>query len=161
MNEINKTQVIGIDTQISVVEVGVPGPMGDITPELEAVRKKTVAEVKALADTAVRAKDNAEEAAREAKDVVSGIKVIEAKRYDPAEAYDYPDLVISPTDGGVYRCIRPSQGEDPAFSDKWSEVAMIISETFEKDENGDLMPRANPRTSQRWDLDEKGQIMPL
>lgn len=154
---IDKTQIIGVDTQISVIEVGIPGPMGDITPDLELLRDET----KNNSDVAVKAKNDAQESAQKAQDVVSGIRAIEAKVYDQYKNYSYPELAISSVDGGIYRCIRNSHGEEPAFSDKWVEVAMVISEAFEPDENGDLMPRVYPRTSQRWDLDEKGQIMPL
>lgn len=154
---IDQAQVINTDSTIAVIEVGIPGPVGDVTSDLECLHDET----KNNSEIAVKAKNDAQESAKKAQDVVSGIRTIEAKVYDPDKNYSYPELAISTIDGGTYRCIRNSHGEEPALSDKWVEVAMVISEAFEPDENGDLMPRVYPRTSQRWDLDEKGQIMPL
>lgn len=160
---IDQTQVVGTDTQISVIEVGIPGPMGDVTPEMVAERKaaeKAAREAEASAEEARQYAEESEAAAQLAQDFISSVKVIDAEVYDPEKQYVFPNLVISPIDGGVYRCIKPSIGEEPSQSIKWVEVAMVISETFEFDENGDLMPRLNPRASHKWTFDPSGNIMP-
>ena len=83
-----------------------------------------------------------------------------AEVYDDEKTY-YPADVVMVESGDVYRCIAESVGEKPTNSFKWQPIAMVKSDTFELDVNGDLMPLMTPRKSSEWDIDSNGDIMPL
>lgn len=100
----------------------------------------------------------AEAAVQEAKDI-SKVFGVAGEPYDPNETYNFPDIVVLP-DGTAYRCLATSTGEYPSMSSKWVPVALAQGETFERDDNGDLMPREHPQSSSMWQIDEDGNIMP-
>lgn len=83
----------------------------------------------------------------------------EARIYDPSVTYQ-PGQVVMTADGVTYRCISVSTGENPVDSNKWVMVTIVVSDTFELDENGDLTPLLNPKTSEHFEIDENGDIMP-
>ena len=83
----------------------------------------------------------------------------EARIYDPSVTYQ-PGQVVMTADGVTYRCISVSTGENPVDSNKWVMVTVVVSDTFELDENGDLTPLLNPKTSEHFEIDENGDIMP-
>lgn len=83
----------------------------------------------------------------------------EARVYDPEVTYE-PGQVVMTTDGATYRCVAESTGDDPHFSNKWVMVSIVVSDTFELDENGDLMPLISPQTSSEFEIDDNGDIMP-
>lgn len=83
-----------------------------------------------------------------------------AVAYSAATSYVPADVVMM-TDGSVWRCIRASVGEDPRTSGKWTPVTTTTADTFEYDDNGDLMVRASPQTSSFWGLDENDDIYAL
>lgn len=121
-----------------------------------------ISNANASAESAQQAKTHEDETrllAERAENAASGVLSVSSTIYDPNKTYNFPDTVVAP-DGHTYRCVQTSQGEDPATSIKWVEVAVVLSETFEYDENGDLMPRYNPRMSQKWRIDDDGNIMP-
>lgn len=100
----------------------------------------------------------AEAAVQEAKDI-SKVFGVAGEPYDPNKTYNFPDIAVLP-DGTAYRCLEESTGEYPSMSSKWVPVALAQGETFERDDNGDLMPREHPQSSSMWQIDEDGNIMP-
>lgn len=100
---------------------------------------------------------HADEAAKAA--VIAEKAAEKTNIYDPETGYTYGDAVMV-ANGDVYRCIAvASLGEDPATSIKWVKNATVVSETFEMDENGDLMPCYPAIGSANWELDVNGDIM--
>ena len=83
----------------------------------------------------------------------------EAGLYDPNKTYE-PGQVAMTSDGAMYRCVATSKGENPATSGKWVMVTVVISDTFELDENGDLQPLYSPKSSDQFEIDDAGDIMP-
>lgn len=79
--------------------------------------------------------------------------------FDITKRYEPPALVMV-DNGDVYRCIHPSQGEHPALSSNWVIAAIGQKETFERDENGDMMPCEYAQTSGYWQNDDAGDIYP-
>ncbi len=103
--------------------------------------------------------DEARDALQEAKDIARVIGVV-GEPYDPTKTYNFPDTVIT-ADGGTWRCIETSTGEYPVTSSKWVAVALAISDTFEYDANGDLMPRQYAQASDFWAIDANEDIYPV
>lgn len=152
----------------------------DVTPAefLEAFREgvqKAVAKADEAAESARQAKasetaahdseiaaadsaDNAEAAVQEAKDIAKVFGVA-GEPYNPSKTYNLPDIVITP-DGAAWRCISTSTGEYPATSSKWVAISLAQGETFEYDDDGNLMPREYAQSSQMWQIDEDENIMP-
>lgn len=94
-------------------------------------------------------------------DIASKLLGTRATAYDTNKSYMLADVVMM-TDGSTYRCLEASPaGENPVMSNKWTAVANSIADTFERDENGDLMPRLHPQTSSIWQIDGEGNIMPM
>lgn len=115
----------------------------------------------AAAGSASAAADSARDAAgslEEAKEIAKVVGVA-GEPYDPTKTYNIPDIVITP-DGTAWRCLATSTGEYPATSYKWTAVALAQRETFEYDEDGDLMPCAYAQSSSMWQIDDDGDIMP-
>lgn len=79
--------------------------------------------------------------------------------FDIHKRYEPPALVMV-ENGDVYRCIHTSQGEHPALSSNWVIAAIGQKGTFERDENGDLMPCKYAQASANWQTDEDGNIYP-
>ena len=102
-------------------------------------------------------KSSADEAARQANYCTA--MAAEGSLYDTSKTYEPGNAVMTP-DGSLYRCIAISRGESPTTSAKWVLVSMSITDTFENDENGDLMPLLYPKTSNQFDIDDLGDIMP-
>lgn len=110
--------------------------------------------------SAESAGDSAEEAAdslREAKELI-GVIGVAGEPYDATKTYHLPDIVITP-DGTSWRCLQTSTGEYPATSSKWVAVALAQGETFEYDDDGNLMPLEYAQTSSMWQVVD-GDIMP-
>lgn len=79
--------------------------------------------------------------------------------YDPGKTYIPADIVMLP-DGSCYRCLVQSTGEYPQTSFKWVTVTTTTVDTFERDDNNDLMPVLHPQASKLWGIDEDGDIFP-
>jgi len=79
--------------------------------------------------------------------------------YNASTTYDPGDAAMTP-EGNLWRCIAESTGENPSTSGKWVLVSVVNSNTFEPDENGDLMPLMYPKQSSQFDIDENGDIEP-
>lgn len=127
-----------------------------------AEESKTVAAESAAAATeaATAAGQSATDAAmslQEAKDLI-GVIGVAGEAYDPTKTYKIPDIVITP-DGTAWRCLQTSTGEYPATSSKWVAVALAQGETFEYDDDGNLMPLEYAQTSSMWQVVD-GDIMP-
>lgn len=100
--------------------------------------------------------DKAQTAADSASRVLTSVQ--QASLYDPNLTY-LPGECAMVENGDVYRCIRGSHGENPVTSPKWVSAATTILQTFEIDENGDIMPLAFPQSSMLWSVDDNGDIM--
>lgn len=79
--------------------------------------------------------------------------------YDSTTTYVPGDATMT-SEGNLWRCIAQSTGENPSTSAKWVLVSVVINNTFEPDENGDLMPLMYPKQSSQFDIDENGDIEP-
>ena len=80
--------------------------------------------------------------------------------WDSTKTYQPGDCVIT-NDGSSYRCIKTSTGNPPVTSPEyWASISISITETFEYDSNGDIMPKIVPVASQMFDIDDNGDIIP-
>lgn len=79
--------------------------------------------------------------------------------FDVTKSYQAADIVML-MDGSCYRCLSSSQGEYPEVSHKWVPVTTATVDTFERDENDDLMPLSYPHASRQWGIDGNGDIYP-
>lgn len=80
--------------------------------------------------------------------------------WDSTKTYQPGDCVIT-NDGSSYRCIKTSTGDPPVTSPAyWASISISITETFEYDSNGDIMPKIVPVASQMFDIDDNGDITP-
>ena len=118
------------------------------------------------ATRAARSEENAEAAALEAENLVSGAYGIAPPLWDRTTVYDYNDIV-SFDNGQVYRCIGTNiVGETHAPNingidneEDWTRVTAVLDGFFEVDENGDFMPMIAPVNSDIFMLDKNGDIM--
>jgi len=90
-----------------------------------------------------------------AAQTVGGIATV----YDPNKQYKKADQVMVET-GDVYRCIEPSLGEYPPTSGKWVLTATGQKDTFERDEDDDLVPVRFAQASDLWSIDDDEDICP-
>ena len=90
-----------------------------------------------------------------AAQTVGGIATV----YDPNKQYKKADQVMVET-GDVYRCIEPSLGEYPPTSGKWVLTATGQKDTFERDEDDDLVPCRFAQASDLWSIDDEEDICP-
>lgn len=90
-----------------------------------------------------------------AAQTVGGIATV----YDPNKQYKKADQVMVET-GDVYRCIEPSLGEYPPTSGKWVLTATGQKDTFERDEDDDLVPVRFAQASDLWSIDDEEDICP-
>ena len=80
--------------------------------------------------------------------------------WDATTTYHMGDCVMTP-EGSTYRCLQTSTNNPPASSGAyWTPISLVAGDTFEYDENGDLMPRATLTASPLWAIDENGDVMP-
>ena len=103
------------------------------------------------------ARNDALEAARQAQYCTA--MASQGVVFDFERTYNPGETVMTP-EGATFRCIAESTGELPNLSNKWVAVTVITSDTFEEDENGDLMPLMYPKQSTQFDIDSNGDIMP-
>lgn len=74
--------------------------------------------------------------------------------------YSFPDIVAY-TDGCTYRCIGAEViGTPPPESALWVQLTTRMTDYFEMDEDGGMMPAVIPGYSVEFDLDEHGDIQP-
>jgi hypothetical protein len=74
--------------------------------------------------------------------------------------YNYP-TVVAYTDGDSYRCIGTNiVGEYPDASINWVRITINMSDFFDIDVDGGLMPALSPTYSSSFELDTDGGIMP-
>lgn len=119
----------------------------------EAASSATFAEQKALA-----AQGSASAASTAAETALSTIQNITVWNEDTP--YSPPQAVMT-DDGTIYRCIEPNINKHPATNPQyWRENQAAIFETFELDNDGDLMPKENPSGSQYFSIDSDGDICP-
>jgi len=144
--------------------------------ELKEGKQQAVASAAAAAASASEAAERATEAATSAKEASEGAELASstlaeltlsakylgtrAVAYNAATTYQAADVVML-ADGSAWRCIKMSTGEDPRTSGKWVPVTTTTADTFEYDDNGDLMVRASPQVSSFWGLDENEDIYAL
>ncbi len=83
-----------------------------------------------------------------------------APAWDPEAAYDFPD-VVAHTDGHSYRAVGPVTGESPAASLSWVRLTVTLGDFFEQDDDGDVIPSADPLFSEQFVLDTDGDIIPV
>ena len=79
--------------------------------------------------------------------------------YDYTKTYE-PGEACMTSEGNLWRCVAESTGEIPSTSSKWVSVSVVNTNTFEPDENGDLMPLIYPKQSGQFDIDDNGDIEP-
>lgn len=97
----------------------------------------------------------------QAEDAVSRVATLSsavAEIFDSTKTYNPPDIVVL-ENGVAYRCVGTSTGENPVESSNWTPVSVCTYETFEKDSEGDIMPKAHPQSSTMWTLDDDENIM--
>ena len=107
---------------------------------------------------AAGSKDRAEDILADieaAAETVGGIATV----YDPNKQYQKADQVMVET-GDVYRCIEPSLGEYPPTSGKWVLTATGKKDTFERDEDDDLVPCRFAQASDLWSIDNDEDFCP-
>lgn len=107
---------------------------------------------------AAGSKDRAEDILADieaAAETVGGVATV----YDPNKQYEKANQVMV-ENGDTYRCIEPSLGEYPPLSSNWVLTATGKKDTFERDENGDLVPVKYAQASDFWGIDENGDIYP-
>ncbi|WP_159446740.1 hypothetical protein [Anaerovibrio lipolyticus] len=124
--------------------------------ETNAGNSATAASVSAGA--AANSKTRAEEILADieaAAETVGGAATV----YDPNKQYEKANQVMV-ENGDTYRCIEPSLGEYPPLSSNWVLTATGKKDTFERDENGDLVPVKYAQASDFWGIDENGDIYP-
>lgn len=179
---IDQARVIDTETQIVVVEVGIPGPVGDVTPEVQAAKEaaENAAQIAQqaitnIADTEQRIGEeitkceeimgntvtNINNTVKEVENTAAVVAATSnAAPYDATKLYQKTEVIIL-ENGSAYRCIAPSQGENPAVSSKWIPLAVAEIHTFTKDDYGYIVPLYNPQASEFWTVDETGFISPL
>lgn len=79
--------------------------------------------------------------------------------YDPNKQYEKANQVMV-ENGDTYRCIEPSLGEYPPTSGKWVLTATGKKDTFERDEDDDLVPCRFAQASDLWSIDNDEDICP-
>lgn len=117
------------------------------------------------ASRAARSEENAEAAALEAENLVSGAYGIAPPLWNRITVYNYNDIV-SFDNGQVYRCIGTNIiGETHAPNingidnkEDWTRITAVLDGYFEVDENGDFMPMIAPTNSEIFMLDENSDI---
>ena len=128
----------------------------DLAVESASLAKKSAADAAASATAAAAsAKETLEELSLSAKYLGT-----RATAYSASKTYAPADVVML-ADGSAWRCIKTSTGEDPRTSGKWVPVTTTTADTFEYDDNGDLMVRASPQVSSYWGLDENEDVYAL
>lgn len=179
---IDQARVIDTETQIVVVEVGIPGPVGDVTPEVQAAKeaaenaaqtaqqaiinvaeteKRINAEIGKCEDMMTGVAASIDTTVKEIKETAAVVAATSnAESYDETKLYQKTEVAIL-DNGAAYRCIAPSQGENPATSPKWIPLAVAEISTFTKDACGYIVPLYNPQASEFWTVDNAGFISPL
>ena len=128
----------------------------DLAVESASLAEKSAADAAASATAAAAsAKETLEELSLSAKYLGT-----RATAYSASKTYAPADVVML-ADGSAWRCIKTSTGEDPRTSGKWVPVTTTTADTFEYDDNGDLMVRASPQVSSYWGLDENEDVYAL
>lgn len=75
-------------------------------------------------------------------------------------SYSFPDITAY-TDGNTYRCTGTNiVGEAPGTSVNWVRLTTRMTDFFDLDDNGDMMPAVIPGYSVEFDLDANGDIQP-
>ena len=179
---IDQARVIGNQEQITIVEVGIPGPVGDVTNEVKAAKEaaETAAQIarqaiESVATTEQRIGVEIEKCEtainvtlaninNSVKEIESTAAVVattsNAAPYDSEKLYQKTEVAIL-DNGSSYRCILSSQGENPATSAKWIPLAVAEIHTFTKDDCGYIVPLYNPQSSEVWTVDPAGYISPI
>ena len=107
---------------------------------------------------AAGSKDRAEDILADieaAAETVGGVATV----YDPNKQYEKANQVMV-ENGDTYRCIEPSLGEYPPTSGKWVLTATGKKDTFERDEDDDLVPCRFAQASDLWSIDNDEDICP-
>lgn len=107
---------------------------------------------------AAGSKDRAEDILADieaAAETVGGVATV----YDPNKQYEKANQVMV-ENGDTYRCIEPSLGEYPPTSGKWVLTATGKKDTFERDEDDDLVPCRFAQASDLWSIDDDEDICP-
>ncbi len=107
---------------------------------------------------AAGSKDRAEDILADieaAAQTVGGVATV----YDPNKQYEKANQVMV-ENGDTYRCIEPSLGEYPPTSGKWVLTATGQKDTFERDEDDDLVPVRFAQASDLWSIDDEEDICP-
>ncbi|WP_276840039.1 hypothetical protein [Anaerovibrio lipolyticus] len=107
---------------------------------------------------AADSKDRAEDILADieaAAETVGGVATV----YDPNKQYEKANQVMV-ENGDTYRCIEPSFGEYPPTSGKWVLTATGKKDTFERDEDDDLVPCRFAQASDLWSIDNDEDICP-
>ena len=138
----------------------------DLAVESASLAEKSAADAAACATAAEAAAKEANEGAALASSTLEELSLsakylgTRATAYSASKTYAPADVVML-ADGSAWRCIKTSTGEDPRTSGKWVPVTTTTADTFEYDDNGDLMVRASPQVSSYWGLDENEDVYAL
>lgn len=154
----NDTQAIRDDADdIRTATQAIHDDAANIKSNTQSIRNNT----QTIYEQTLEQKKLADNSAVEANAAADKAKALAAQAgvYDAGKTYKPGDVVMTDT-GETYRCIAVSVGESPSTSSKWVLVTMVSYETFENDENGDLMPLFNPHNSSNFVIDTNGDIMP-
>lgn len=99
--------------------------------------------------------------ARIAENAALAAAVYNAPSWEEKTAYKAGALVTY-TDGNTYRAIADSTGVLPTNTAYWTKVVTYVGDDFfEIDEEGYIVPTANPTYSGFWALDSSGYIVPV
>lgn len=175
-----------LDRSIKVTETNTENPMSaeDILDAVGDLETATAAALQA-AESAASAKADAEQTAADriacdansaATDLAKGIAVAAASAaqgyatsaeansaapaWSPATSYSFPDITAY-TDGNTYRCTGTDiVGEAPDTSANWVRLTTRMTDFFDLDDGGDLMPAVTPGYSVEFELDVNGDVQP-
>lgn len=175
-----------LDRSIKVTETNTDTPMSaeDI---LDAVGDLAIATASAqqAAESAASAKADADQVAADriacdddaaATELAKGVAVAAASAaqgyatsaeansaappWDAGTSYSFPDITAY-TDGNTYRCTGTDiVGEAPDTSVNWVRLTTRMTDFFDLDDDGNMMPAVIPGYSAEFDLDANGDIQP-